>query len=204
MKLLRKLAFLSAGFSALLGNHAFAEESSYDAIADSMVNESLAIQPGEFVVIGGTPSEIDLMAALQVAVMKAGGQPLLTLNIPEANKRSMMEMSIEHMKQIPVQNLLLARMTDVFINVGSVEAPDLFADVPEERMAEFRRSFAPLSQAFNNMRFRSASLGQTGGIPTAPYAESVGAESPEALTGAGDHQQLVVQVGPLSPHPQAD
>ena len=176
MKSLRNLALLSVGVVTLLVNHVLADESNYDAIADSMVNESLSVQPGELVVITGNPSEIDLMAALQVAVSKAGGQPLITLNIPEANKRAVMEMPIEHMAQLPTQNLLVAKMTDVFINVGSVQDPDLFADVPEERLAAFRQSGLPLTRAFNNMRFRSASLGQTGGIPTAPYAMSVGAD----------------------------
>jgi leucyl aminopeptidase (aminopeptidase T) len=179
MKSLRNLALLSVGFVTLLVSHVLADENNYDAIADSMVNESLSVQPGELVVITGNPSEIDLMAALQVAVSKAGGQSLLSLNIPEANKRAVMEMPIEHMKQLPTQNLLVAKMTDVFINVGSVQDPDLFADVPEERMAAFRQSGLPLTRAFNNMRFRSATLGQTGGIPTAPYAMSVGADSGE-------------------------
>ena len=162
MKSLRNLALLSVGFVTLLVNHVLADESNYDAIADSMVNESLSVQPGELVVISGNPSEIDLMAALQVAVSKAGGQSLISLNIPEANKRAVMEMPIEHMAQLPTQNLLVAKMTDVFINVGSVQDPDLFADVPEERLAAFRQSGLPLTRAFNNMRFRSATLGQTG------------------------------------------
>ncbi len=179
MNTLRKLALLSVGFVTLVVSQVLAEANNYDAIADSMVNESLAIQPGEVVVIGGTPAEIELMAALQVAVQKAGGQPLLTLNIPEANKRAVMEMPIEHMTQLPTQNLLLAKMTDVFINVSSVQEPGLFADVPEERLASFRQAGVPLTRAFNNMRFRSATLGQTGGIPTGPYAESVGADPAE-------------------------
>ena len=179
MKSLRRLAFVSVGFAMLPCSQVLAEDYRFDAIADSMVNESLEIQPGELVVITGTPAEIDLMAALQVAVMKAGAQPMLTLNIPEANKRSIMEMSIEHMDQLRTQNLLLARMTDVFINVGSIEQPDLFADVPEERMAAYRKSFAPIYQSFGNMRFRSVALGQTGGIPTVAYAKSVGADPAE-------------------------
>ena len=179
MKSLHKSVLLSVGLVTLVVSQVLAEANNYDAIADSMVNESLAIQPGELVVIGGTPAEMELMAALQVAVLKAGGQPLLTLNIPEANKRALMEMPIEHMTQLPTQNLLLSKMTDVFINVFSVQEPGLFADVPEERLASFRQAAVPLTRAFNNMRFRSATLGQTGGIPTGPYAESVGADPAE-------------------------
>jgi len=186
-------AFLLGAIFVLVGaNSALADENNYDAIADSMVNESLAIRPGEMVVISGNPSEIDLMAALQVAVSKAGGQPLLSLNIPEANKRVAMEMPLEHITQLPTQNLLLSKMTDVFINVGSVQDPDLFADVPEERLAAFRKSGVPLTRAYSNMRFRSATLGQTGGIPTLAYAESVGAD-------AGQLQKIFWEAIAVSP-----
>ena len=179
MKFLRNFVPLAVCFVTLSVTPAIAEQKNYDAIADSMVNESLAIRPGEMVVISGNPSEIDLMAALQVAVSKAGGQPMLVLNIPEANKRAVMEMPIEHIAQLPTQILFLRKMTDVLINVGSVQEPGLFADVPEERMAAFRKSATPIYPAIRNMRFRSASLGQTGGIPTAAYAESVGADPGE-------------------------
>ncbi len=179
MKSLCNLVLLTVSFATFSASQANAEQMDYDAIADSMVNESLAIQPGEMVVISGNPSEIDLMAALQVAVSKAGGQPMLSLNIPEANKRAVMEMPLEYIAQLPTQNLFISKMTDVFINVGSVQDPGLFADVPEERLAAFRKSAAPLNRALGNMRFRSASLGQTGGIPTAAYADSVGADAGE-------------------------
>lgn len=182
MKPLSKLALLAAGIVPLIGVPVLAQASDYDAIANQLVNQSLAVQPGEVVVIGGGPSEIDLMAAIQVAVSKAGGQAVLTLNIPEANKRAVMETPIEHLEQLPTAGLLLDKITDVFINVGSIEDPDLFADVPEERLAALRQAGVPLTRAFNNMRFRSATLGQTGGIPTVAYAESVGADPEEVQT----------------------
>ena len=167
---------------ALAGAPVLAQAPDYDAIADNLVNGSLAVQPGETVVIGGGPSEIDLMAAIQVAVSKAGGQPVLTLNIPEANRRAVMETPIAHLEQLPTAGLLLSKITDVFINVGSIEDPDLFADVPEERLAASRQAGVPLARAFNNMNFRSASLGQTGGIPTVAYAKSEGADPEEVQT----------------------
>lgn len=180
MKPLIKLALLAVGiFLPLVGAPVLAQAPDYDAIAGNLVNGSLAVQPGETVVIGGGPSEIDLMAAIQVAVYKAGGQAVLTLNIPQANKRVVMETPVEHLEQLPTAGLLLSKITDVFINVGSIEDPDLFADVPEERLAAFRQAGVPLARAFKNMKFRSATLGQTGGIPTVAYAKSEGADPEE-------------------------
>lgn len=147
----------------------------YDAIAENLVNQSAAVQPGEMVVISGGANQIELMGAIQVAVSKAGGQPLVTLNIPEANKRVLMETPMEHLGQLPTSNLLMTRMADVFLNVGSVQDPGLLSDAPEERLAVVRKASVPLTRALGNARFRSASLGQTGGIPTQAYADSVGA-----------------------------
>ena len=52
------------------------------------------------------------------------------LNLPRANKRAIMETSMEHLKRTPTAGLLQARMADAFINVASVQDPKLFADVP--------------------------------------------------------------------------
>ena len=46
----------------------------------------------------------------------------------------------------------------------------LFADVPEERFEAFRETGMALQRANQHNRFRSVTLGQTGGVPTAAYA----------------------------------
>ena len=155
---------------------AYADQVNYDSIADSLVNQSLEVQPGEIVSITGGPTEIELMEALVVAVSKAGGQPVVLLNLPEANKRALMETPIEHLKRLPTAQVHLTKMADCTINVSSVQDPDLLADVPEERFAATRQAGAPLNDVVRNARFRSVSLGQTGGIPTEAYAASEGAD----------------------------
>ena len=164
------------GSALLLCTYAYAGDPSYDTIADNLVNQSLAVQPGEIIVINGGPTEVDLMGAIQVAVSKAGGQPVLSLNLPNANKRSVMETPMEYLQQLPTANLMMTKLADAFINVGSVQDPALFADVPEDRLAAIRQAGVPLTRSINNMRYRSATLGQTGGIPTAAYAKSVAAD----------------------------
>jgi leucyl aminopeptidase (aminopeptidase T) len=157
----------------------WAADPDYDAVAASVVNESLGVRPGEVVVITGNAVTTELMGALQVAVSKAGGQPILLLNIPEANKRVIMETPMEHLKQLPTAGFLLNRIADAFINTGAVKDPTLFADVPEERLAATREARAPLNATFANIRTRNVSLGQTGGIPTEAYAASLGADYEE-------------------------
>ena len=175
MKPFKALSKVTIGSALLLCTYAYAADPGYDTIAANLVNQSLAVQPGEIVVINGGPTEIDLMGAIQVAVSKAGGQPVLSLNLPDANKRSVMETPMEYLQQLPTANLMMTRLADAFINVSSVQDPALFADVPEDRLAAIRQAGVPLTRAINNMRYRSATLGQTGGIPTAAYAKSVAA-----------------------------
>jgi aminopeptidase len=169
-----------------------AEERDFDAIAANVVQHSLELQPGEVVLINGNPENLELMAALQVAVTKAGGQPILTISLPEATKRALLETPVEHLGQLPTANLLLARIADASITVTSVADPTLFADVPEERLAVARKAVAPLNAALSRIRIRSVSLGQTGGIPTAEYAASVGADA----TAIGDMFWRAVAVPP--------
>ncbi len=151
----------------------------YDEIAANLVNESLAVRPGEVIQINGTPDQLELIAAIQVAVSKAGGEPLVTLTLPSANKRAIMETPMEHLSRTPTAPMMFARMLDGIINVASVQDPDLYADVPEDRLAATRRAGVPLNHVFLNSSVRSVSLGQTGGIPTAGYAASIGADEQE-------------------------
>jgi leucyl aminopeptidase (aminopeptidase T) len=153
-----------------------AADPDYDSIADSLVNQSLQVQPGEIVSINGGPTEVALMEALVVAVSKAGGQPVVLLNLPNANKRAIMETPMEHLGQLPTAQVHLSTMADCVINVASIQDPDLFADVPEERLTAARKAAAPLNTLFRNARFRSVALGQTGGIPTEAFAASENAD----------------------------
>jgi aminopeptidase len=153
-----------------------ADNPDYDSVAANLVNKSLNVQPGESVLITGTPAEIKLLEALYVAVAKAGGQPVVQLNLPEADKRAIMEMPMEYLKIVPTAPLLMARSFDCQINATSTQDPTLFADVPEERQALTRKAGATLSHAFRSLRTRTVTIGQTGGIPTKAYADSQGAD----------------------------
>ena len=172
---MNKLLYTCAVFGLVLT--AFnAEAQDLDRIARNLVTESRAVQPGEVVVINGGPTEIGLMGAIQVAVRKSGGQPVLILDIPEANARATMETPMEHLSRTQTSDLLIARMADAFVNVSSVQDPDLYAEVPEDRLSATRRAAAPLRDVMARASFRSATLGQTGGIPTEAYAASRGAD----------------------------
>ena len=157
---------------AVGGGSGWAGGPDVDSIADKLVNKLAGVQPGEVVVIQGNSDQQELLEALVVAAWKAGGQPTVEVNYPQANKKAVMEMPIEYMKFPQWYGLAQARLVDCFINVASVQDPALFADVPEERFEAFREAGMPLQRAFLNSRYRAVNLGQTGGVPTAKYAAS--------------------------------
>jgi leucyl aminopeptidase (aminopeptidase T) len=158
-----------------------AGEPDYDSIADKLVNQLAGVQPAEVVVITGNADQQALLEALVAATWKAGGQPTVVVNFPQANKNAIMEMPIEYMKFPNWFGVAQARLVDCFINVASIQDPALFADVPEERFEAFRQGGTVLQRANQYNRFRSVTLGQTGGVPTAAYAASQNADF-EAMT----------------------
>ncbi|MEE9142812.1 MAG: aminopeptidase, partial [Gammaproteobacteria bacterium] len=167
-----KVALLSSALLFVSSIAAFAGEGDYDATADKLVNESLNVQPGEIVLINGHPMEMELLEAVQVAVSKAGAEPVVLMNLPAATKRSLMETPIEYLKQVPTGQIKLIEMADAQIDLFADAQPDRLADVPEERLAANRQAGAPVFDALVKADIRYVGLGQTGGIPTEAYAAS--------------------------------
>ena len=148
----------------------------YDAIATRVVTESAGVKPGEVVVINGSIAEPRLLEALQAAVLMAGGHPIVSVNFPRANKRALTQAPIEYLRQPPRADLALIEAGDVFISAGAVEDPELFADVDEARLNAVREAGQAAGEAAANKRARAVEIGQAGGIPTAAYAKSRGAD----------------------------
>ena len=148
-----------------------AMQPNYASISTKVVNQSLQVKPGETVLINGTPAEIPLMEALVVEVSKAGGKPIVQLDLPEANKKALMETPAQYLKLPNTFALFQARAVDCIINTGSVQNPQLYADVPEDKLSAARSADFVLRDAMNLPRFRMVAIGQTGGIPTESFAK---------------------------------
>ncbi|MFT4761950.1 MAG: leucyl aminopeptidase (aminopeptidase T) [Paraglaciecola sp.] len=162
-------------------NSTLAQTAAHQSVADKIVNQVLEVQPGEVVMITGTPAEVEMMEDYVVAVAKAGGQAFVSLDLPAAYKKAMMETSIDHLKIPNTFRISLIRNVDCFINLGSVQDPQLLADVPEDKLAASREAGKAFTAADKRAHYRGVEIGQTGGIPSKAYATSVNA----------DHQQML-------------
>ncbi|MBK3519079.1 aminopeptidase [Carboxylicivirga marina] len=157
------------------------EKPDYQSIANKVVNQSLDVKPGELVVVSGTPAELELIEALLVEVSKAGGHCSVELNLPKANHKAIMETPVKYLAMVNPYPLFQARVVDCYISTGSVQEPALFTDVPEEKLKAMRMRNIALRDAFNRAKYRSVSIGQTGGIPSQSYAELVGMNHSDML-----------------------
>ena len=158
-----------------------AQQKDYQSIADKVVNQVLEVQPGEVVLISATPAELDMLNDFIIEVFKSGGKAHVELSVPEANKVAIMNTPVEYLK-IP-NNYVISRMrnVDCFINMGSIQDPELFSDVPEERLVASRKSGIAAQELNKSASYRSASLGQTGGIPSRAYAKKMNADYDEMM-----------------------
>lgn len=154
----------------------------FASVSTKVVNQSLQVKPGETVLITGTPAEIPLMEALYVEVSKAGGKPYVQLILPEAQKKALLETPDQYLKMPGTFELIQARAVDCIINTGSTQNPQLFADVPEEKLAASRSASYVLQDAMTLPRFRMVSIGQTGGIPTETFARYKNASYEDMLS----------------------
>ena len=148
----------------------------FDAIAKRVVTESAEVKPGEVVVINGSMAEPKLLEALTAAVLTAGGHPIVSVSFPRAEKRFLAEAPMEYLRQPSKAGLALINAADVFISANAVEDPGLFADVDEARLNASREANQAVGEAATAKRARSVDIGQSGGIPTAAYAKSRGAD----------------------------
>ena len=160
------------GLLLVAGVEAQAGGPDFTSIAEKIVKDLASIQPGEVVVIRGSSDQQPLLEALVEATWIAGGQPTVEVVYPEADKRALMAMSIEYMKFPRWYGLAQTRLVDCFIDVSSMANPTLYADVPEERFEAFREAGVALQRAYQQSRYRSVTIGQTGGVPTPEYAAS--------------------------------
>ncbi|WP_084397905.1 aminopeptidase [Henriciella aquimarina] len=181
----------------------------YDAIAERVVMDAAGVQPGDVVLITGSPSELAMLEALVAQAEIAGGDVITTVNLPNAYHKAIMEAPAENLSTPPTGYLALHEAVDVFINATAIDDPGLFSDVPEERINLVREADKPLAEQFATLRARSVDVGQAGGIPTKAYAESVGADygamrsmffgalqvSPETISARGSAIQDTMESG---------
>src|SRR2546427_10492745 len=93
------------------------------SLADTVVNTSLRVKPEETVVINPWQHTLPLASQLAYQVRKAGGLPLVTLDMDEYWWKSLTELPVENLRRPLRHSIALLEETDASINLAGPEDP---------------------------------------------------------------------------------
>src|SRR2546426_3501706 len=93
------------------------------SLADTVVNTSLRVKPEETVVINTWQHTLPLASQLAYQVRKAGGLPLVTLDMDEYWWKSLTELPVENLRRPLRHSIALLEETDASINLAGPEDP---------------------------------------------------------------------------------
>jgi leucyl aminopeptidase (aminopeptidase T) len=113
------------------------------------------------------------MEHIAIETMKAGGQPLISLNSERLTRRSFDEVPASYDSLAPSLNLAIVNTFDIQIALDVGEADDALAGVPQARLAARAKANEPVNQAFFQRNMRVVNLGN-GLYPTATLSRRLG------------------------------
>ena len=105
-----------------------------EKLADVLVNYSVAIRPGDRVLIQGSPIAEPLLKATLVKVLQAGGYPLSFVRLPGMNALTFQHSSDEQLKHVPEPLKIAVETYDASISLMSSENTKALTNVPPEKM----------------------------------------------------------------------
>ncbi len=105
-----------------------------EKLADVLVNYSVAIRPGDRVLIQGSPIAEPLLKAILVKVLQAGGYPLSFVRLPGMNELTFRHSSDEQLQHVPEPLKLAVETYDASISLMSSENTKALTNVPPEKM----------------------------------------------------------------------
>ena len=142
-----------------------------EKLADVLVNYSVAVQPGDKVVLqGNTPAE-PLLKATYAKVLQAGGHPVMRISLPGTEELLFRYASDEQLQHVPEPFKLIMETYDVRIGIRGAENTKALSGVDPTRMVLQNRAFTELMKTFMR-RSAAGELRWVGTLfPTNAYAQ---------------------------------
>ncbi len=170
-----------------------------DQLAHRIVATSLAIKPGEVVVINGGKHTIPLMEALAIEAQKAGGMVTIFLNSDRVIRSFNMDVPEQYLEQEPRFYGEWLKRVDVVIGLppaSDIKALD--AGVPTARLAKQNHANEFLTPMLDGMKFRELDIT----YPTPARGASFGLDGKtyvDMVWGAmrADHGRIAERAGAL-------
>jgi aminopeptidase len=120
----------------------------YDRLADVLVNYSTSVKPGDLVRLSGPVVGRPLLAALYRAVIKAGGNPFLSISLDECQETKLLEASEEQLQFASPIDLQMVEAIDVSISLWGEDNTKSLTQVPAARQALAGQARRPMMNRF--------------------------------------------------------
>lgn len=119
-----------------------------EKLANVLVNYSVAVQPGDRVVIQGETSSAPLLKAVYEHILQAGGHPLLIANVPGIEESLYHYATDEQLAFIPEPMKLIIETYDARISIRGTENTKLLSNVDPAKIALRNQSQMELMETF--------------------------------------------------------
>jgi len=105
-----------------------------DKLADVLVNYSVAVQPGDKVVVQGESTSSPLLEAVYARVLQAGGHPLMLVGLPGAEELFFRHASDEQLQHTPEPIKLAIETYDAFVGIRGAANTKALSNVDPAKM----------------------------------------------------------------------
>jgi aminopeptidase len=119
-----------------------------EAMARTLVDYSVNVQPGEFVMIDGTPDGTPLILSVYQRVLERGGHPWLRLELDEAQEILYKTASDEQLDFVPKIAYHLVEEIDAQIAIWTSSNTRALTNVDPAKQARSRSAFRPVMERF--------------------------------------------------------
>ena len=155
-----------------------------EKLADVLVNYSVAVRPGDRVLLRGASLAEPLLKAVYVRVLQAGGHPLMLPNLPGMEELFYRHASDQQLQHIPEPTKLMIETYDVLISIEGKENTKALSAVAPAKMVMRQLAQTDLMKTYMQ-RSAAGDLRWVGTLfPTHAYAQ-------DAEMSLSDYQDFV-------------
>jgi len=119
-----------------------------EKLADVLVNYSVAVQPGDKVLVEGETPTAPLLKAVYARVLQTGGYPMMMAFLPGTEELLFRHGSDEQLKHVPDPLKLIIETYDAAIRIRGVENTKALSNVDPAKMVLHNQARRELMQTF--------------------------------------------------------